>query len=54
MKPQKYYNSIFIPTKIQKFFSFPSSSQETKQGISFLIMKLYVAKQLIHTETFAA
>ena len=50
----KCYNSTFIPTKIQKLFSFPSYSQETKQMISFLIIKLYVAKQLIHTETFVA
>ena len=50
----KCYNSTFIPTKIQKLFSFPSYSQETKQMISFLIMNLYVAKQLIHTETFVA
>ena len=41
-------------TKIQKLFSFLSSSHEAKQRIRFLILKLNVAKQLIHTETFAA
>lgn len=51
MKPQKYYNNIFIPHKVQNSLLF-LSSQESKQRISFLMMKLILENQLIHTETF--